>query len=93
MKYLIQRDLNGSTEIGAVNGPIAALIHADSEEEAILKFNRVYGTPLPVQIISCPSCKSHQDGRPEDTGLFLSYVHNCTNCGYTILESEWELAA
>lgn len=45
----------------------------------------------PVQIV-CPDCGAIEqayavlyEGTP-----FWTYIHECTNCGYIISESEWE---
>lgn len=40
--------------------------------------------------IICPECKSIQDAIVEHTPLWNMYVHECTECGYIIMESEWE---
>lgn len=40
--------------------------------------------------IICPECKSIQTATVEHTPLWNSYVHECTECGYIIMESEWE---
>ena len=39
--------------------------------------------------IICPSCAREQDATVEHKWPFNAYVHNC-ECGYTIMESEWE---
>ena len=41
--------------------------------------------------IVCPECQTVQAATVEHTWPFNSYVHVC-QCGYTIIESEWELA-
>ena len=41
------------------------------------------------EIIECPECKKSQAAIVEHTFPWWSYVHNCTNCGYVIMESEW----
>lgn len=43
--------------------------------------------------IVCPSCGSIESAIVERTSPWWSYIHNCKNCGYTIMESEWEKAA
>lgn len=39
--------------------------------------------------IKCPECNFQQAATVELTVPFPTYVHNCINCGYTIMESEW----
>jgi hypothetical protein len=41
------------------------------------------------ETIICPSCKREQVATVEHKWPFNAYVHNC-ECGYTIMESEWE---
>ena len=43
------------------------------------------------EVIVCPRCGKDQRATVEHTRPFWSYVHHC-ECGYTITESEWELA-
>jgi hypothetical protein len=46
--------------------------------------------------IICPSCRTIQEAeRREADGwpYFSVLVHDCTTCGYSIGESEWERAA
>ena len=43
-----------------------------------------------VEMILCPNCGSHESAVVETTEIFDSYVHFCSECGYTITESEWE---
>ena len=42
--------------------------------------------------IRCPKCKTIQGAviTFEDWMPFPCYVHNCTDCGYIIMESEWD---
>lgn len=40
--------------------------------------------------IKCPECGTIQDAIVEHTFPFSTYVHHCENCGYVIMESEWE---
>lgn len=44
-----------------------------------------------TETIICPSCESEQVATVEHTHPWYSYVHTC-ECGYTIMESEWERA-
>jgi uncharacterized Zn finger protein len=39
--------------------------------------------------IRCPECKTEQEAKVLHTFPFYSYVHECTECGYIIMESEW----
>ena len=41
------------------------------------------------QKIECPECKSIQTAKVIETIPFFIYVHECTHCNYTIMESEW----
>jgi acetone carboxylase gamma subunit len=41
--------------------------------------------------IVCPECGHVTEARVEHTWPWYSYVHTC-ECGYVILEAEWELA-
>lgn len=43
-----------------------------------------------LETIICPQCKSHEEACVQHTIPFWSYVHHCTKCGYTIMESDWE---
>jgi hypothetical protein len=49
-------------------------------------------TPGHFEMIICPQCDSNQDAWVEHTEPFYSYVHWCGECGYCIMESEWQLA-
>jgi hypothetical protein len=39
--------------------------------------------------IRCPDCGYLQNAKVEHTVPWYSYVHQCTSCGYIIMESEW----
>ena len=59
---------------------------------AAIKYEEIKPLSVHRETIICPKCKSwelalitHRDGDP-----FPSYVHSCTKCSYTIIESEWE---
>jgi len=43
-----------------------------------------------TELIICPVCSIIQAATVEHTYPFLSYVHECINCGYVITETEWE---
>jgi hypothetical protein len=63
-----------------------------------MKTKIIEGNPLNrSERIVCPNCDSIEDAIVEahqgiaETHLpFEVYVHHCINCGYIILESEWE---
>lgn len=40
--------------------------------------------------IKCPECSSIQKAIVQHTFPWMSYVHECKNCNYIIMESEWE---
>ena len=42
--------------------------------------------------IICPACGEVQDAVVYDTKPWACYVHECTDCKYLIMESEWELS-
>jgi hypothetical protein len=44
------------------------------------------------ETIICPSCEREQVATVEHTWPWYSCVHICNECGYTIMESEWEKA-
>ena len=48
-----------------------------------------------TETIRCPECGKVQAAQVhfEDWMPFPAYVHDCQACGYTIMESEWELVA
>lgn len=44
------------------------------------------------ELINCPACACVQQAMVEHMIPFASYVHECTECGYIITESDWEVA-
>lgn len=48
-----------------------------------------FSMPSHTETIKCPKCNAVQTATVEHTIPFYSYVHDC-ECGYTIMESEWE---
>jgi len=40
--------------------------------------------------IVCPECDTEQLATVEHSIPFFTYIHQCVNCGYTIMESEWQ---
>lgn len=51
-------------------------------------------TPIRTDTIQCPECNTIQDATVEQVegAPWPSFVHTCEKCGYTIMESEWEIA-
>ncbi len=41
--------------------------------------------------IICPDCKKEQMAFVLHTIPFNTYIHECTNCNYLIMESEWNI--
>lgn len=41
-------------------------------------------------MIKCPECDTVQAAFVEKTIPFGTFIHDCVNCKYTIMESEWE---
>ncbi len=39
--------------------------------------------------IECPNCGAIETAIVEHDDPFNTYIHDCTKCGYTITESEW----
>ena len=42
--------------------------------------------------IICPMCEELQTATVEHTIPWYSFIHECSKCGYIIMESEWEAA-
>lgn len=42
-----------------------------------------------VEWIKCPECEQINEAEVLHTIPFWSYVHCCDECGYYIMESEW----
>ena len=40
--------------------------------------------------IRCPQCGKEQDAVVLHSWPWSTYIHDCEECGYTIMESEWE---
>ncbi len=53
-----------------------------SQQEAEIKWH--------AECISCPNCGSHEKAAVLETVPWHSLVHECTNCQYVIMESEWK---
>jgi len=41
------------------------------------------------ETIKCPECGHIQTAMVQETEPFYTYLHECYNCGYMIMESEW----
>lgn len=46
--------------------------------------------PRHTERIRCPECGHEQDAEVLHSKPFAMFVHNCVNCEYIILESEWD---
>ena len=42
------------------------------------------------EFVICPRCESVQNAAVLHTWPWHIMVHDCTKCGYTIMESEWQ---
>ena len=40
--------------------------------------------------IECPECGTRQIATVQHVLPWWAYVHECTKCGYVIMESEWK---
>jgi predicted RNA-binding Zn-ribbon protein involved in translation (DUF1610 family) len=47
------------------------------------------GQPLAEVTINCPNCNTIQQAMIRRGVLGNIYLHDCEDCGYTIMESEW----
>ena len=45
--------------------------------------------PGHYEIIICPNCGQEQEAHVRHTNLWNVYIHECDNCEYVIMESEW----
>lgn len=43
-----------------------------------------------IEEIYCAGCGAEESATVEHTHPFWSYVHTCSKCGYTNIESEWD---
>ena len=43
--------------------------------------------------IRCPDCGHEQDATVQHTAPWPTYLHDCEQCHYLIMESEWAPAA
>lgn len=44
-----------------------------------------------TETIRCTECDSIEQAEVLHIQPFWGYVHTCVNCGYVIMESEWEV--
>ena len=42
------------------------------------------------EVIICPECLEIQEAIVYHTTPFITAVHDCKHCNYTIMESEWQ---
>ena len=42
-------------------------------------------------MIKCPACDTVQAAIVEYTTPFATWIHHCSKCEYTIMESEWDI--
>ena len=47
---------------------------------------------MTTEKIVCPECGYIQYAKVEDTIPFPTYIHECEECKYIIMESEWQRA-
>lgn len=52
--------------------------------------SKVESKIIGTETIECPECGSHENAQIEGDVFFASYLHECKNCGYLIMESEWQ---
>lgn len=45
------------------------------------------------ETIVCPECAAIERATVIHTVPWYSYVHECTKCGFIIMESDWAIAA
>ena len=41
------------------------------------------------ETILCPECGSIENATVEHTEPWYTYIHNCKNCDFIIMESDW----
>lgn len=46
---------------------------------------------IETQKIKCPECKCVQGATVKHTIPFPTFIHECENCKYVIMESEWDV--
>lgn len=44
-----------------------------------------------TEVIKCPECGCIQEAMVDSSSIFDTYIHDCIECSYTIMESEWEI--
>ena len=73
---------------GALALPMKEAVHIQDEFCDFI-LSRLKGVASHKEYIICPKCGSVQEAVVKHTLPFHTYIHTCTECGYTILESEW----
>ena len=43
-----------------------------------------------TDLIQCPECNRIQGATIQQTMPFLTYIHHCVQCGYIIMEGDWQ---
>ena len=70
----------------AIYASVRAAVMADRRERELF---HIETGEFHIETIKCPSCGRIQQARVEHTFPWWNYAHIC-DCGYAILESEWE---
>jgi uncharacterized protein (DUF2225 family) len=50
-------------------------------------------TDFHIDTIECPECNTIQDAKVEHTLPWFTRIHQCINCKYLIMDSEWKIIA
>ena len=43
-----------------------------------------------TELIQCPRCNRMQGATIQQTAPFPTFIHHCFQCGYIIMESDWQ---
>ena len=81
--------LRMSTELMAHAGGYAGTVAMN--RSILSRLDAENGAETHSERIRCPECGQEQDATVQHTRPFWTYVHDCVKCGYTIMESEWEV--
>lgn len=65
------------------------MTYEQTDMSALLPKPKTTYTVTWTEKIRCPQCKSIQQATVTETPLWNIYVHEC-ECGFVIMESEWE---
>lgn len=84
--------------ICSVCGEVIKAIHSKYKEDFVgdtfLRYEDHVCKPENIKFhyesIVCPECDKEQLATVEHSMPFFTYIHECVNCGYTIMESEWQ---